>query len=60
MNARIALAVRDYEIALVGKNIENEHANLADSRSIAAEVPGRPRLITNQPRTIGIELRAHF
>jgi iron complex outermembrane recepter protein len=60
MNARIALAVRDYEIALVGKNIENEHANLADSRSIAAEVPGRPRLITNQPRTIGIEVRAHF
>jgi hypothetical protein len=45
---------------LVGKNLTNEHANLGDSRSIAAETPGRPRLLLNQPRTIGVEVRASF
>jgi iron complex outermembrane receptor protein len=60
LNARIALMRNSWEVALVGKNIANEHANLADSRSIAAETPGRPRLIVNQPQTIGVEFRAHF
>ncbi len=49
-----------FEIALVGKNLGNEVANLGDSRSIAAETPGRPRLFTNQPRTVGIEFRQSF
>jgi outer membrane receptor protein involved in Fe transport len=60
LNGRIAFSHNEWEAALVGKNLANEHANLADSRSIAAEVPGRPRLVTNQPRTIGIEIRTHF
>ena len=60
VNARIALARDRWEVALVGKNLTNEHANLADSRSIAAETPGRPRLVTNQPQTIGVEFRSHF
>jgi iron complex outermembrane receptor protein len=60
LNARFALMHNSWEVALVGKNLTNEHANLADSRSIAAEVPGRPRLIVNQPQTIGVEFRAHF
>jgi len=34
--------------------------NLGDNRSIAAEVPGRPRLFLNQPRIIGVEIREHF
>jgi len=34
--------------------------NLGDNRSIAAEVPGRPRLFLNQPRTIGIEFTQRF
>ena len=56
-----ALAARGaLEFALVGKNLTNEAANLGDSRSIAAEVPGRPRLFVNQPRTIGVEARTHF
>lgn len=49
-----------WEVGLVGKNLANEHANLDDSRSIGAETTGRPRLIVNQPRTIGIEARYHF
>ena len=48
------------EYAFVGKNLANEAANLGDNRSLAAETPGRPRLIVNQPRTFGIEVRASF
>ena len=60
INARFAFAQGPLEIALVGKNLGNEVANLGDSRSIAAETPGRPRLFVNQPRTIGVEFRESF
>jgi iron complex outermembrane receptor protein len=60
LDARCALAFGRNEIALVGKNLTNEHANLADNRSIAVELPGRPRIVTNQPITIGIEFRSTF
>jgi outer membrane receptor protein involved in Fe transport len=60
LNARIALSNGATEFALVGKNLTNEVANLSDNRSIAAEVPGRPRLFLNQPRTIGIEFTQRF
>jgi outer membrane receptor protein involved in Fe transport len=60
LNARIGLMRNRWELALVGKNLTKEHANLADSRSIAAETPGRPRLVVNQPQTIGVEFRSHF
>ena len=56
LNARVAYNREPWELALVGKNLTNEHADLADNRSITAEVPGRPRLIVNQPRTVGLEL----
>ena len=59
-NARLAFAHGPTEIALVGKNLTNELANLGDNRSIAAEVPGRPRLFVNQPRTLGVEFRQSF
>jgi len=60
LDARIALAHGKVEYAFVGKNLGNTAANLADNRSLAAETPGRPRLVTNQPRTIGLEVRASF
>jgi outer membrane receptor protein involved in Fe transport len=60
LDARFALAFSQYEIAFVGKNLTNDHANLADNRSIAVELPGRPRIVTNQPITFGIEFRATF
>jgi outer membrane receptor protein involved in Fe transport len=60
LNARIAFGNGATEFALVGKNLTNEVVNLSDNRSIAAEVPGRPRLFLNQPRTIGIEFTQHF
>src|SRR5450631_983135 len=60
VNSRIALSHGKMEYAFVGKNLANESANLGDNRSLAAETPGRPRLIVNQPRTFGIEVRASF
>jgi outer membrane receptor protein involved in Fe transport len=60
IDARFAFVHGPLELALVGKNLANEVANLGDSRSLAAEVPGRPRLFVNQPRTVGIEVRSHF
>jgi outer membrane receptor protein involved in Fe transport len=64
INARLAfahdLSFGPLEVALVGKNLANEVANLGDSRSIAAETPGRPRLFVNQPRTFGVEFRQSF
>ena len=49
-----------YEFAIFGKNLSNEIANISDSRSIAAEVPGRPRFVTTRPRTIGVEFKTSF
>ncbi|MBS0374165.1 MAG: TonB-dependent receptor [Proteobacteria bacterium] len=60
LDMRLALTHGSIEYALVGKNLADEHANLGDSRSIAAETPGRPRLLVNQPRTFGVEFRAKF
>lgn len=60
LDARLALVHGRLEYAFVGKNLGNTQANLGDNRSLAAEVPGRPRLLTNQPRTLGLEIRASF
>jgi hypothetical protein len=59
-SSRMALGNARWEFALVGKNLTNEHVNLGDNRALAAEVPGRPRLVVNQPETIGVEFRATF
>ena len=60
VDVRIAFSNGTTEVALVGKNLTDEVTNLGDNRSIAAEVPGRPRLFINQPRTIGLEARYSF
>jgi outer membrane receptor protein involved in Fe transport len=60
LDARFAFSNGAFEVALVGKNLANEVANLGDNRSLAAETPGRPRLFVNQPRTIGVEFRESF
>jgi outer membrane receptor protein involved in Fe transport len=60
LDARFAFTNGMTELALVGKNLTNEVTNLGDNRSIAAEVPGRPRLFINQPRTIGLEFIQRF
>ncbi len=60
LDARLAYRLRNYEFAFVGKNLTDTEANLGDNRSLAAETVGRPRLVVNAPRTLGVELRAKF
>jgi iron complex outermembrane recepter protein len=60
LDARIAYVFGRQEVAVVGKNLTNVEANLADNRSLAAETLGRPRLVVNQPLTIGAEFRTSF
>ena len=61
LNFRIgAFQAGSWNVALFAKNVTNEHANLSDNRSIAAEKPGRPRIITNRPRSFGLEIRKDF
>ncbi|QTH21531.1 TonB-dependent receptor [Rhizorhabdus wittichii] len=59
-DARLAVTWSRYELALFGKNLGDRRANLADNRSISVETPGRARVVVNQPRTIGIEMRSSF
>jgi len=48
------------ELTAFVKNLTNKHANLGDAILIGAEVPGQPRFVINQPRTIGLEARYLF
>ena len=60
LDARLGFSNGPTELAIVGKNLTNEVTSLGDNRSIAAEVPGRPRLFINQPLTVGVEVIHHF
>ena len=61
LNFRIgAFQAGSWDVALFVKNATNDHANLSDNRSIAAEKPGRPRIVTNRPRSFGLEIRKDF
>ncbi len=50
----------DLELAAFVQNAFNEHANFGPYQSIGVDFPGRPRLATNWPRTIGLSLRKRF
>ena len=60
VNLRVGMVTEKYEVILFVDNVSNERANLADSRSIAAEQPGRQRLVVNRPRTIGLRTSYQF
>lgn len=60
LDSRVAIQWQNYQLAFVGKNLTNEHANLSDNASLAGEVVGRPRIVVNQPRTLGLEFIAKF
>ena len=60
LNLRAGMLTEEWEVILFADNVTDERANLADSRSIAAETPGRQRLVTNRPRTLGVEARMRF
>ncbi len=60
INARIGYVTKRYEIDLFANNLTGEQANFGDVTSLAAETPGRPRYMTNRPRTIGVMLKGYF
>ncbi len=60
LNLRAGMMNENWDITLFVDNVTDERANLADNRSIAAEMPGRPRIVTNRPRTAGLEARYRF
>ncbi|MDP3749554.1 MAG: TonB-dependent receptor [Phenylobacterium sp.] len=60
VNLAAGLTYEDATFTAFVENLFNEHANLSDTRSIAAELPGRPRYATNRPRTVGFAVRKSF
>ncbi len=60
LNLRAGVMNENWDLTLFADNATDERANLGDNRSIAAEMPGRPRIVTNRPRTIGLEARYRF
>lgn len=60
LDGNVGLKWRDYELMLVGKNLSNTVASYGDTIAVSAEIPGRPRVAINRPRTIGLEFRATF
>lgn len=55
-----AFQANNWDVSLFVRNATNEHINYSDVRAIAVERPGRPRILTNRPRSIGLELRKFF
>ena len=60
LNLRVGMINDAWDITLFADNMTDKRANLADNRSIAAETPGRQRLVTNRPRTAGLDVRLRF
>ena len=60
LGLRFGLANERYKVSVFARNLTNSIANLGDSRSIAAETPGRPRWVVSRPRSIGVELGVDF
>jgi iron complex outermembrane receptor protein len=57
---RSGVDIKQWEITAFADNVFNAHANLADAQPQAIVLPGRPRFVTNRPRTIGVDLRFKF
>lgn len=60
VNLRSGIELGSWQLAAFAYNLFNEHANLSDVPPLAIESPGRPRIATNRPRTIGLEARVNF
>ncbi|MBL8543265.1 MAG: TonB-dependent receptor [Hyphomonadaceae bacterium] len=59
-NLRIGASFGVGELALFADNVFDEAANYADIPPLGVQTPGRPRIVVNQPRTIGLEWRRNF
>ena len=52
--------IGQWETSLFIKNLFDVRANLGDEQSEVSEIPGRPRWLIAQPRTIGLDVRLVF
>ena len=60
LNFRSGVTLGSTEIDAFVANAFNKHANFSDTPPLAIELPDRPRIVTNRPRTIGLEARVEF
>ena len=60
VDLHVGLKRGSLEASLFAKNLLDKRANLGDEQSEISEIPGRPRWLIAQPRTVGIELRYGF
>jgi outer membrane receptor protein involved in Fe transport len=60
VDLRFGFQLGKAEVSVFAKNITNENANFSDLPSLAAELPTRPRIVTNRPRTVGLEVTTRF
>jgi iron complex outermembrane receptor protein len=60
VNLKAGVDVRAWELSLFVDNLFDQQANLADVPSQAIELPGRPRIAINRPRTLGVDARTRF
>lgn len=59
-NLRLGASFGAGEFALFADNVFDEAANYADIPPLGVQAPGRPRIVVNQPRTLGVEWRRNF
>jgi iron complex outermembrane receptor protein len=59
-NVHFGVSKRSWDAGAFVRNATNARPNLADNESQAAELAGRPRILTSPPRTIGVEARMKF
>ncbi|MCW3834687.1 TonB-dependent receptor [Sphingomonas canadensis] len=60
VNLRATVHLEQLDLSLFADNLFDEAANLSDLPSLAIELPGRPRIVSSRPRTIGLEGRIRF
>jgi outer membrane receptor protein involved in Fe transport len=59
-NIRLGVSRGPWNVIGFVNNLTNARPNFADNESQAAELAGRPRILTCPPRTYGIETNIHF
>ena len=60
VNARAGLNSDKYSVSLFCDNVTNKLAFLTNNVAQTVNIPSLNRLITNQPRTIGVDMQVHF
>ncbi|MDR3512457.1 MAG: TonB-dependent receptor [Caulobacteraceae bacterium] len=60
VDLRVGASKGPWEASLFAKNLFDVRADLGDEQSEISEMPGRPRYLIAQPRTIGLDVKRSF